>query len=277
MKTAWFTAASILVALGLTAAPHASAATPIHDQAWQTLSTYFTAATEDDAAKVAALSSDSRFAPGTATAHYALMFQLPQAQIAAFTIDSQLPTSPTTSSFEVTVTNRDGSSMQVPVTLSDRTGTWLVEVNPESVGSHFSLLRGWPKSTATRADTAVTPSLAPGEIATWDFQGLTSTLYSIDTFSPNDENFDHVTLHLQQNSVASYMTAEVQYAVVVSFVFGDLEWGTPVVVYGNIWGTAKNYVLYGTSADPPECQLRFVNYDSTETNPINGFGSAYEY
>lgn len=276
MKRAWFTAASILVALGLTAAPHASAATPIHDQAWQTLSTYLTAATQDNAAKVAALSSDARFAPGTASAHYALMFQLPQAQIASFTIDSELPESATSSSFEVTVTNRDGSSMQVPVTLSDRTGAWLVEVNQESLGSHFRLLHGWAKSS-TRATTALTPSLAPGEIATWDFQGLTSTLYSIDTFSPNDENFDHVTLHLQQDSVASYMTAEVQYAVVISLIFGDLEWGTPVVVYGNIWGTAKNYVLYGTSADPPDCQLRFVNYDSTETNPINGFGSAYEY
>lgn len=282
MKKRTSFAVSCMIALGVTTFTHnASAATISQDPAWQTLNHYLQDAVAQNIPGMLSLSNDSRFAPGSASAGYAQLLKKPSDQLLSYTIQSETSTSINTAIFITQLQCQDGSTVQVPFTVVNTGSAWIVQITPDSLDHNYRVVQPATKAVSNQSTSVASPSLATGEIATWNFQGLNSTMYSIDTFSPNSLMYDHVTLHLQQDAEFVTPAAEIQYAVVQRQFFGDSVWGTPVVVNANVWGAPQNFTIYGPTANPSGCQLRFVNYYPTYSilapNPDDGFGSAYEY
>jgi len=255
--------------------------TTAHDPAWTTLDSFLQDAQDENLAKMLSISTDTRFAGGDVGSQYQSLLAKPSNQLQSYTISSESTVDANDYSFMTLLSFKDGSTADVPFHVVDTSGAWRVFISPDSLATGYKVVQAAPTSSGSGVTSATTPSYTdPGEIATWSYQGLASTLYSIDSFFPNDADYNRVTLHLQQTSdFTPNGIADVQYSVVVRQIWGDDIWGNQISVYGNVWGTPQNYVINGPAySNPPGCQLRFVNLgNSTGTNTVTGFGSAYNY
>ncbi|MFZ3131579.1 MAG: hypothetical protein WA125_10890 [Desulfosporosinus sp.] len=249
------------------------------NEANSALSSYLLATQKGDINQMVALSNDSRVSPDASIVEfYSEMLNKQSEQLVAYKILAQEVLSPTSYKFITVLTFKNGDSSQVPFTLSYDKGYWRVILTPNSLeDSKYKVIKGenlisgisttTPTTPVTISPELVSPSLT--SLCSWSFTGLTTTMYSINTFNVNSVYSQVLVQGGQAPSVGYYFTPNISYAVVQPHWYGDTVWG-----YTWHSGTGTySFLINGQSLTFSNAKMRFsMSYTG---NKADGSGNVY--
>jgi len=243
------------------------------------LSSYLLATQKGDIKQMVALSNDSRVSPDASIVEfYTEILNKQSEQLADYKILSQEVLSPTSYKFIAELTFKNGDSSQVPFTLSNDSGQWKVILTPNSLeDSKYKVIKGenlitgispkTPTAPTTTSQELVPQALTP--LCSWSFTGLTTTMYSINSFNVNSV-YSQVLVQGGQAPSAGYsFTPNISYAVVQPHTYGDTVWG-----YAWHSGTGiYSFVINGQSLTFSNAKMRFSM--SFTGDKVDGSGNVY--
>ncbi len=237
------------------------------------------AAQKGDINQMVALSNDSRVSPNASIVEfYTEMLNKQSEQLVDYKILMQEVLSPTSYKFITVLTFKNGDSSQVPFTLSYDKGYWKVILTPNSLeDSKYKVIKGenlisgisttTPTAPVTTSQELVSPALT--SLCSWSFTGLTTTMYSINSFNVNSVYSQVLVQGGQGPSVGYSFTPNISYAVVQPNWYGDTVWG-----YTWHSGTGTySFLINGQTLTFNNAKMRFsMNYTGDQAD---GSGNVY--